>query len=182
MKDTKNLELYMDIDNKLLSELHPKITQKNIILTVQDIKKQLLENNVDKDKVFNIYDVSIEILQNILKYSYGNIADENNKRQADGDFRVSFYSTTSEIMITSSNLITAAQAEVIKERIEEVKGLNEKELRKLIRLKMKTKKDGHENGAGLGFATIASKISKPLSVEFETILDDVIKYKLKIFI
>jgi hypothetical protein len=47
---------------------------------------------------------------------------------------------------------------------------------------MKSKRDGHANGAGLGFATIATKISKPIYVEFENILENVSKYKLEVVI
>ena len=47
---------------------------------------------------------------------------------------------------------------------------------------MKSKRDGHKNGAGLGFATIATKISKPISVEFENILEDVVKYRLEVVV
>jgi hypothetical protein len=122
------------------------------------------------------------MLQNILKYSYGNKIDEDKKREADGKFILSYDTTTGEIVICSCNLITSPQVEVIKQRVDEVAGLNEKELRKLLRAKMKSKRDGHENGAGLGFATIATRTSKPIKVEFENVLEDVVKYKLKVVI
>jgi len=182
MEIEKELELCIKLDDKTISELSSKVTQKNIISTVQDIKQKLLDNNLDMEKVFIVYDVSIEILQNILKYSYGNKIDENKKREADGRFALSYDSQTQEITICSCNLITISQVEIIKQRIDEVSGLSEKELRKLLRVKMKSKKDNHDGGAGLGFATIATKISKPLSIEFTEILNDVVKYKLKLVI
>jgi hypothetical protein len=178
----KELELCIKIDEKVISELSSKITQENIISTAQSVKQQLLDNDMDKEKIFDIYDVAIEMLQNILKYSYGNKIDENKKREADGKFLLSYNSSSQEVTLCSCNLITSNQVETIKERIDEVKGLNEKELRKLLRTKMKSKRDGHENGAGLGFATIATKISKPISVEFENILEDVVKYRLEVVI
>ena len=182
MENIKVLDLCIKVDDKIISELCPKITQENIVATVQNIKQQLLNNDFDKEKIFCIYDASVEILQNILKYSYGNKVDENKKREADGKFTLSYNSITHKAVIVSENLITALQADVIKQRVKEVSGLDEKELRKLLRTKMKSKRDGHENGAGLGFATIATKISEPIQVTFEEILDDVIKYKLKIVI
>jgi hypothetical protein len=142
-----------------------------------------LYNGLDKEKIFNIYDISIEMLQNILKYSYGNKVDENKKREADGKFILSYDSSIQKVTICSCNLISSSQVETIKQRVDEIKGLNEKELRKLLRAKMKSKKDGHENGAGLGFATIATKVSKPIRVDFQEILEDmVMKYKLEVVI
>ncbi len=180
--EEKELELCIKIDDNTISKLSSKITQENIITTVQNIKQQLLDNCMDKEKVFNIYDISIEMLQNILKYSYGNQIDEQHKRAADGKFTLSFDSTKNEVIVASCNLISLTQAETIRQRVDEVAGLDEKALRKLLRAKMKSKRDNHENGAGLGFATIASKISQPLEVEFEEILDGVMKYKLVVVI
>jgi len=178
----KELELCIKIDEKVISELSSKITQENIISTAQSIKQQLLDNGLDKEKIFNIYDVAIEMLQNILKYSYGNKIDENKKREADGKFILSYDSSIQKVILCSCNLISSLQVETIKQRINEVSGLNEKELRKLLRTKMKSKRDGHENGAGLGFATIATTILKPIRVEFQEILENVVKYKLEVVI
>ena len=182
MRDTKELDLCIQVDDKIISELQPKITQENIIVTVQDIKQQLLDNNFDKEKLFDVYDASIEILQNILKYSYGNKIGENKKREADGSFKLMYNSKTQKVIIISENLITVVQSKTIRQRADEVLGLDDKELRKLLRAKMKSKKDGHDNGAGLGFATIATKISEPLKVSFEEVLNNVVKYRLQIVI
>ena len=180
MNNTKELDLCVKMDEEIISELHSKITQENIITTVQTIKQQLLDNNLDKEKVFNIYDISIEMLQNILKYSYGNRIDEDKKREADGQFIVAYDSINDKFTISSSNLITLKQVEIIQQRVDEVAGLNEKELRKLLRTKMKSKRDGHENGAGLGFSTIATKVTEPIKVNFEKILDNITKYTLTV--
>ena len=182
INNEKELELCIKIDDNTISQLSSKITQENIITTVQDIKQQLLDNSIDKEKVFNIYDISIEMLQNILKYSYGNQIDENKKRAADGKFTLAYDSTTNEVTVSSCNLISSTQVETINQRVDEVAELTEKELRKLLRTKMKSKRDGHENGAGLGFATIATKISQPIKVEFEDILEGVVKYRLEVII
>ena len=182
MKNGKELDLCIKMDENIISELHSKITQENIITTVQTIKQQLLDNNLDKEKVFNIYDISIEMLQNILKYSYGNRIDEDKKREADGQFIVAYNSANDKFTISSSNLITSNQIEIIEQRVVEVAGLSEKELRKLLRTKMKSKKDNHENGAGLGFVTIATKISEPIQVNFEKVLENVTKYSLTVMV
>ena len=177
---SKEVELSIKIDDKIICKLHPKITQETIIKSVKDIKQQLLDHGISQEKVFDVYDVSIEILQNILKYSYGNKITKDKKREADGKFIASYNSSNQTISITGSNLINKAQVETIKERVQEVAGLDKKALKKLLKEKMRSKRDGHANGAGLGFATMASKVVEPVKVEFEEILDDVIRYTLKI--
>ena len=47
---------------------------------------------------------------------------------------------------------------------------------------MKSKRDGHDNGAGLGFATIATKITEPIKINFEKILENVTKYNLIVIV
>ena len=182
MKIDKNMDISIEIDGDIIAEIHSKITQENIVSIVQTVKQKLLDYNLDKEKIFNIYDISIELLQNILKYSYGNKIDEENKREADGAFIVAYNSKTENFIITSANLISVSQMEVIEQRLKEVEGLDEKGLRKLLRSKMKLRKDGHANGAGLGFATIASKTFMPLEVKFEKVLQNVIKYTLTVVV
>ncbi len=177
---SKEVELSISIDDKVICNLTPKITQESIVLSVKDIKQQLQDNGVSSEKVFDVYDTSIEILQNILKYSYGNTITEDKKREADGKFTVSYNSSKQSITINSSNNISSDQVETIKKRIDEVSGLDEKSLKKLLREKMRSKRDGHANGAGLGFATIATKVIQPIEVGFNNISDEVVEYTLKI--
>lgn len=177
---SKEIELLISIDDKIICTLHPKITQESIIASVKDIKQQLLDNGVSGEKVFDVYDISIEILQNILKYSYGNKITKDKKREADGHFIVSYNSLNKTITISSSNNISSDKVETIKKRVDEVTGLDIKSLKKLLREKMRSKRDGHENGAGLGFATIATKVTQPIEVEFKTLSDEIVQYTLKI--
>ncbi|MEA1917290.1 MAG: SiaB family protein kinase [Campylobacterota bacterium] len=177
---SKELDLSISIDGKVICELNPKITQETIIKSVNDIKQQLLDNGVSQEKVFDVYDASIEILQNILKYSYGNNVDKDKKREADGQFIASYDSSNQTITIISSNNISSAQVETIKKRIDEVTGLDEKALKKLLREKMRSKRDGHADGAGLGFATIATKVIQPIEVTFKNISADIVQFTLKI--
>ena len=145
MEIEKELELCIKIDEKVIVELNSKITQESIITTVKNIKQKLLENGVETEKVFSVYDISIEMLQNILKYSYGNKIYEDKKREADGKFILKYDSVTKEIILCSCNFVSLSQVEIIKQRVDEVTGLDEKELRKLLRVKMKSKRDGHNN-------------------------------------
>ena len=181
MQEKKNLEICMSVDEENFFTLSPSVTQENIIATVTKIKTELLDHGIDKEKVFDTYDIVIELLQNILKYSYGNKIDENKKREADGMFVLTYDTHTKEITICCCNLVKSSQAEVIKQREAEIEGVDHKGLRKLLRAKMKSRRDGHDHGAGLGFATVASKVST-FNIEFEKVLDNVLRYKIEVIL
>jgi len=178
----EKLNLCIVVDKKIIYECNEKITQENIIKSAKKIKSQLINKKISKEKIDAIYEISIEILQNILKYSYGNKIDADKIREADGKFGVTYDSAKDIITLKSCNLINSDKVELIKQRVQEVSGLNEEELRKLFRQKMKTKKDNHDNGAGLGFITIARKVSEPINVEFEPIINGVEKYSLEVVV
>jgi len=176
----KNINIKLDIDDKIISIIDKTITQKNIVKNMKLIKEELFENGVPKDKVCDVYDVSIEILQNILKYSNELRMIDEDKKEADGSFVLCLNTKTKEIKIHALNNIKLSQMEEIKERIKETDGLDRKEIRKLIRQKMRSRKDVTKNGAGLGFLTIASKISKPIEVNFQSISEKVVNFKIKV--
>ena len=178
----EKLDVCITIDSKIIFEFNAKVTQENIIASAKTVKAQLIDREISKEKIDATYEITIEMLQNILKYSYGNVVDKNKTREADGRFGMIYDSEENIITLKSCNLINTQKIELIKQRVQEVSGLDEGELRKLFRQKMKTKKDSHSDGAGLGFITIASKASKPIQVEFESIIDGVEKYSLEVVV
>ena len=178
----EKLDVCIKIDTHIIYEFNAKVTQENIITSANTIKAQLIDENIDNEKVDAVYEITIEILQNILKYSYGNKIDEDNIREADGKFGITYDSTKNMITLKSCNLINTNKVELIKQRIQEVSGLDATELRKLFRNKMKTRKDIHDDGAGLGFITIASKASQEIKVDFESITNGVEKYSLEVVV
>ena len=178
----EKLDVCIKIDRHIIYEFDAKVTQENIITSAQTIRAQLIDKNIDNQKIDAVYEIAIEILQNVLKYSYGNKIDEDKIREADGKFGITYDSIKNRITLKSCNLINTNKVELIKQRVKEVSGLNAQELRKLFRSKMKTRKDNHDDGAGLGFITIASKASQEIKVDFETIINGVEKYSLEVVV
>lgn len=169
----------MDI---ILYELKSKISQESIIDSVKTIKNGLEHYKVPQKKIHDIYQISIEILQNILKYSYGSRTLDDKLSEADGIFIVKYNTTNTTILILSSNLIYAEQKETINQRVNEVLKLDQQAIKKLFIEKMKSKKDTHKKGAGLGFITIAQKTTHPIEVQFEYISSDIYKYTLQVVV
>jgi len=166
----------------ILYELDSKISQESIILSVKIIKNKLEAYKVEKEKIHNICEISIEMLQNILKYSYGKKKCDDKKNEADGVFIVKYNTEDNIVTIISTNLIDKKQEDIINQRIQEVSKLDEKAMNKIFIGKMRSKKDNHKNGAGLGFITMAQKIINPIETKFEYILGDILRYTLKVVV
>ena len=179
MEDPKALKISMKVDGEVVFELSPTVTQKSIIDTINNVKQKLMKYNTDASKIHDVYDISVEMLQNILKYSYGNTVYEDNTRKADGFFKLKYNTQTREIILEGSNLVTQEQMDRLKERESEVMHLDRKELRKLLREKARSRKDGHQHGAGLGLATIAMRANR-IDMSFEPILPNIYKYILEV--
>jgi len=160
------LNVCLTIDDSIIYEFHKTINEDSIVQTAKSIETILTKSNAKASKIQNVYEILVEIMQNILNYSYGNIDLPDNRREATGSISLSYSSEKDAYLLQTCNLVEEDQKEEIKDRLYQVRDLDDKQLRKLARQKMRSREDNHEKGAGLGFITIARKCSEPISVEF----------------
>lgn len=178
MNIKNELKISIEINEKELYSFSEKINEQKIIETATKIEKLLLNNGASNTKIKTVYTLTIEILQNILNYSYDSEEVKDNKMEAYGSFCVSFHSTNDTYYLTSCNLIQKNQEAIISSRIDSLMNLNNQQLRTIGKEKMRSHRDNHEKGAGLGLITIAKKSSKPILYEFISINEDITKCKL----
>lgn len=178
----KNLKLCLKIDEKVIYEFSEKINEQSIIKSATYIEKLLIENNVESEKIKIVFELMVEVMQNMLNYSHGNIDLDNNKKEAYGTFVLSYDSKNNTYMLQSCNLIKSKQEDSIKGKLDSISGLDNQELRKLAREKMKSKEDNHKKGAGLGFIMMARKCSAPIQAEFIPYEKGIVQYILKLII
>jgi len=165
----EKLNICLIVDDGVIYEFNKTINENSIIHTAKSIEDILINNNAKASKIKNVYEILIEIMQNILNYSYGNIDLSDNRKEATGSISLSYKSEKDVYLLQTCNLVDADQKEEIKDRLYKVRDLDDKQLRKLARQKMRSREDNHEKGAGLGFITIARKCSEPIFVEFTDI-------------
>jgi len=177
-KDKNILKLCLKIDSNTIYEFYEKINEKSIITSAKHIEELLIKNSAKPEKIQNVYEIMIEIMQNILNNSYDNTDLKNNKKEASGVFILSYNRISDRYTLQSCNLIENYQVDIIKERLKETVGLDDNALRKLSLKKMRHKKDNHEKGAGLGFIMMARKSIEPIEVTFLPYEDNILKYKL----
>jgi hypothetical protein len=176
------LKLCLTIDEKTIYDFDEVINENSIIKTAKEIENLLIQHQAKPSKIQNVYETLIEIMQNILNYSYGNIELPDNKREANGSITLSYNSEDDVYILQTCNLIEASQEQIIKDKLFNLQGLDDKELRRLARKKMRNREDNHEKGAGLGFITIARKCSAPIEVDFSDISQLIKEAKFKLII
>jgi len=176
------MDMHLKIDNTTIYKFDEKINEESMIKSVKHIEELLKQNKAKPDKIQNVFELIIEIMQNMLNYSYGNKQLANNKKEADGSFTLSYKTSDDTYLLQSCNLIEDFQKETIKERLQEINGLDKKEIRKLIREKMKTKEGMHDKGAGLGFMMMARRSIEPIQTEILPHNDGIYKFTLKVVV
>lgn len=176
-----DLEICVKIGENIVHNFSDSINEQSIIENATKIEEILLKNRAEPKKVQDVYEISIELMQNILNYSYGAIDLGNNKREGYGTLQI-FYALDGCYRITTSNLIENNIEDIIVNKINQLDGLDKKALRKLAREKMRSKKDVHEKGAGLGFINIAKKSLKPMEMSFRKNSENLTLFTLEVFI
>lgn len=177
-----NLKVCVKINSNTIYEHNEKINENAITKSALNIEKILVEYKADVDKVRGIYEITVEIMQNILNYSYDRKKIANNKMEANGTYLVSYNSEYDTYIIESCNLIEVSQENKIKKIITSLEGLDEKGLRRLARQSMREKVNNHAKGAGLGLIMMAKYSSKPIETTFKDIEDDIKSFKMKLVV
>lgn len=178
----KDLTLCLEIDDKVIYEFEDIFNEENMIASAKYIEDLLHKNNAKPGKIQNVFVLLIEMMQNILNYSYGTVVLEDNKKEAFGMLIITYKSNNDTYTLQSCNLITQAQENEIRNKLKALEGLDSDALRKLARDKMRSKEDNHKQGAGLGFILMARKSIEPIEVDFLPWKEDVLQYKLKLII
>jgi hypothetical protein len=131
-------------------------------------QEQNLEG-VPKKISHNVFTVLIEMTQNIIKYSK-NEDEDGNKFKSNGLILVG-KNDDDDFYVHSQNIVSLADKNKITKRIEEIKKLNEDEIKQRYRELRRNAANSHEIGAGIGFYEIAKR-AKNITYEFEEINND----------
>lgn len=177
-----SLRICVQINDNTIYQFSGKIDEKLMIVSANDIEKLLLNNGVSKDKIQNVFELFVETIQNILSYSYYSMNSGNHKEGIVCNFSLFYFTKDNTYILDSCNLIMQNQRKLIEQKIEAIKNLDSKALRKMIRQKSRTREDCHPKGAGLGYMVMTKKSSAPIEIEFTPYKEGILKYKQRLFI
>ena len=125
----------------------------NAILLLSSNKDHLNEqSNVIKNRIFSII---VECLQNICKHGADDVSRSEIKP---GIILISKEMRT--VFISTGNLMLNREVEMLKKKIDHLKGLSQEEIKALSKKTMLTATLSAKSGAGLGLITIARKSNK----------------------
>jgi hypothetical protein len=170
-------------------DLHRTMLSQNLILVyqgdfTQETTKSILamaERNLDssgeessiKRKVFN---VMVEALQNIVKHS-DELVDGQTRSHA-AIFLIG--RETNRYTIMSGNPIRKANIAGLKQKLEQINGLDKDGLKDLYKEIIKNTTISEKGGAGLGFVDMARKSGGKLEFEFPEMSNDYCFFSLKV--
>jgi uncharacterized protein DUF6272 len=176
------IDLMVDIDNVSIVDYNGLITQDSIVDIAKTIETALIDYGEIESKVRNIFLIIIEIMQNILNYSYSSIKLDNNKSQSNGSVKIICNQDTKIYNILSENIISLDKKESILSLINEVNSLDEVGLKMLYKERRRSKSNNHKCGAGLGFLDMARKSKNKIGIQFLKNDENSLIFKLQITI
>lgn len=176
------LNLCFTIDGNSIYRFSGKMNEQNMIESANSIERLLTKRSVPLEKVQNVFELFVETIQNILSYAANSIELSNNKREVSCECNLSYFTANNTYLLESCNLIDVEQKTSIETKIDLIKNLENKELRKLIRKNGRTREHKHEKGAGLGYMLMMLKSTAPIEISFKTYNAELLKYRQKLVI
>jgi len=161
------LSLQLQIDDIVIMDFKGVITQTSIVDLARTVEATLVAYQEEEDKIRTIFEIIVEVMQNILSYSYDSIDLGNNTFQSYGEIKISLHKDDNIYQIRSGNLIDFRKQEAIEKMIDEVNGLDAEGLKEVYKERRRNRRHSHSRGAGLGFLDIARKSKNHLEISFD---------------
>ncbi len=140
---------------------------QGIIEEIGDALRNYLETKMNsRGEIFKVFSIFIEQTQNIKNYAY-QLPDENTQEEIllSGILNIGF--KDEKYFVSSGNLVKNEDVEELKERLMKIESYDKKELAKVYRKILRSKKEDDNDGAGLGLIEMARKASENIVFNFE---------------
>ncbi len=134
------------------------ITEKNSLPLLSLLENEMKEDSFNLAGRKRLFMYALESLQNIIKHGRRN---DHNVMPL-----VSYSKTDDGYTITTGNVITDAQSELLANRLEKVNSLDAQETKALYRQILETPGFSDKGGAGLGLLEMALKTGNRLDFDF----------------
>jgi len=183
MEDKKEfLSLQIEIDDIVIMDFKGVITQTSIVDLARTVEATLVAYQEEEAKIRTIFEIIVEVMQNILSYSYDSIDMGNNTFQSYGEIKISLHKNENLYQIRSGNLIDASKTEAIQTMIDDVNALDPEGLKEVYKERRRSRRHSHSRGAGLGFLDIARKSKNRLEISFDPKDENSVMFRMMITI
>ena len=166
-------------DNEIVFCYNGYLSQQ-IVLSMGDmLKKKVADTGPSTaPKIFYIF---VEQAQNIVRYSAQRIeTDERANRLGYGSLAIGI--NNEKYFCMCGNLVDKAKSAFLKEKLEEIRGMNKDALKAAYKEKLKAGPDEGSEGASIGFIEMARKSSEAIEFDFVDVDVDYDFFYLKVYI
>lgn len=149
------------VENDIVLSFEGKMSQGVLVALVETLKERLAvdTNDATQQMIRKIYGVFVELAQNIQNHSEEYVMIEQNRV---GVGIIVIREDETKFVLTSGNKITNESAEKLVAYCEYVNALDEEQLKKLYKEKLRTARQQNVIGAGIGLVDILRKSNQPI--------------------
>lgn len=155
---TDTLNRYTGPGKKVITSYHGQMDQDRISMLSYAAEHQLDNEGARRSTIKKIFNILIEMLQNILLHSASSEKHGN-------PFYVVLVQSLNEYTLITANIIHNDVAHKIKASLVEIKKMNERQLKNHYMEVLSNDQFSSKGGAGLGLITIALKCNNQFTFE-----------------
>lgn len=175
---TKDLEFEL-YKNDIIFSFSGSISYNILSAISLSVKNELNSMDGSNKEIYNVYYVFIELVQNIMNYSYRR--DEESK-SGTGTCFVIHHKNSKKFKVCAGNVISSEQARKIKTKLDKINSLNKEELKEFYKISRREGTNTHEKGGGLGFIEIARKSNEKLEYRITKIDNEIYYFEITVHI
>ena len=167
MSDKELLHLELSVDDVLIFEFNGVVTQNTIVAIAKAVESTLLETDEEESRVRTIFELIVEIMQNILSYSADSINIGNNTYESKCAIGITFRTDTKRYKLKSANHVYKEKKKGLQECLDEANSIPLDEVKEAYKARRRERRRVHSRGAGLGFLDMIRKSKHKLKYSFE---------------
>jgi hypothetical protein len=177
--EIKNVYSPIKLQQEIIFNYCGSISQPLLGALINEVEIQIERYPNGHKASRNIFELVIEMSQNIINYSANRTSTEDNVYTIERA-EVALSYSDGNFFISSANLINRSKMEKLQETIEYLNTLQPDELKKLYRQQRRSGDSRHSRGAGLGLIDLARKSSADIEFQFEDVGSNLVVFSLQV--
>jgi len=146
------------------------LISQNFVSKIEDIinfELQKYDSKVSENIKLKLFGVVIEQLQNVMSYSNNINKKDKLTYESKAEFILGYSISKNKYFSKTVNQIKSSHKDKIISKLDNLNALKSAEIRKLTRELLRSGKNAHSRGAGIGFLEMAKRSSEKLYYDFK---------------
>jgi len=176
-------QIQQNLDDQGIVFCYSGYMTEDILLSIGTTLRQKMELvKADKSAARAIFAIFVEEAQNVIRYSSGVLTDD---APSTVELRRGFLAVgknNDNYFVSCGNLILQSDVERLRTHLEQIKSMDQAELKKFYKEVLKGKVPEGSKGAGVGFVDIARRAKNGFEFDFKNTDNEYAYFFLKAFI